>query len=177
MSIINLLFLWNLLFLQAGGDSLFVFPTCQGRALPFLRHAGGRVVQIIQQPLSRGVFWHEYAKIPKAARKIPIAEGDFYWIFAHNCEEPPPFYSMRKTDHPLFHFFLWSFSPMHPLLWHENTAPSGGDCQHHRSHCNKQNADRPFLGQPLVKYQPRKSNRYQHAEFVDRYYHARRSLL
>ena len=41
---------------------------------------------IIQEPLSREVFWHEYAKIPRVARKNPIAEGDFYWIFARNCE-------------------------------------------------------------------------------------------
>ena len=41
---------------------------------------------IIQEPLSREVFWHEYAKIPRVARKNPIAEGDFHWIFARNCE-------------------------------------------------------------------------------------------
>ena len=35
---------------------------------------------------SREAFWHEYAKIPRASRKNPIAEGDFYWIFARNCE-------------------------------------------------------------------------------------------
>ena len=40
----------------------------------------------IWNPLSREVFWHEYAKIPRVACKNPIAEGDFHWIFAHNCE-------------------------------------------------------------------------------------------
>ena len=40
----------------------------------------------IQKPLFREVFWHEYAKIPRDARKNPIAEGDFCWIFARNCE-------------------------------------------------------------------------------------------
>ena len=40
----------------------------------------------IQKPLFREVFWHEYAKIPRVARKNPIAEGDFHWIFARNCE-------------------------------------------------------------------------------------------
>ena len=30
------------------------------------------------------MFWHEYAKIPRVACKHPIAEGDFYWIFARN---------------------------------------------------------------------------------------------
>ena len=33
------------------------------------------------------MFWHEYAKIPRGARKNPIAEGDFCWIFARNCED------------------------------------------------------------------------------------------
>ena len=41
----------------------------------------------IQKPLFREVFWHEYAKIPRVARKNPIAEGDFCWIFARNCED------------------------------------------------------------------------------------------
>ena len=40
----------------------------------------------VQEALFREVFWHEYAKIPRIARKNLIAEGDFYWIFAHNCE-------------------------------------------------------------------------------------------
>ena len=30
---------------------------------------------IIQEPLSREVFWHEYAKIPRVARKNPLAEN------------------------------------------------------------------------------------------------------
>ena len=46
----------------------------------------GLKIVTIQQPLFREVFWHEYAKIPRASRKNPIAEGDFYWIFARNCE-------------------------------------------------------------------------------------------
>lgn len=69
----------------------------------------------VHTPLSRKVFWHEYAKIPKAACKIPIAEGDFYWLFAHNCEELPSFYSMWKTDHPLLHFVLKTHSLQ---IWH-----------------------------------------------------------
>ena len=40
----------------------------------------------IQRLLFRKVFWHEYAKIPRVACKNPIAKGDFYWIFARNCE-------------------------------------------------------------------------------------------
>ena len=40
----------------------------------------------VQEPLFREVFWHEYAKIPRVACKNPIAEGDFCWIFARNCE-------------------------------------------------------------------------------------------
>ncbi len=41
----------------------------------------------VQEPLFREVFWHEYAKIPRVARKNPIAEGDFWWIFDRNCED------------------------------------------------------------------------------------------
>ena len=40
----------------------------------------------VQEPLFREVFWHEYAKISRVACKNPIAEGDFCWIFARNCE-------------------------------------------------------------------------------------------
>ena len=40
----------------------------------------------IQRLLFREVFWHEYAKIPRVACKNPIAKGDFFWIFARNCE-------------------------------------------------------------------------------------------
>ena len=45
-----------------------------------------RLLVTIQKPLFREVFWHEYAKIPRVARKNPIAEDDFHWIFARNCE-------------------------------------------------------------------------------------------
>ena len=31
----------------------------------------------IQNPLSREVFWHENAKIPRHASQNPIATGDF----------------------------------------------------------------------------------------------------
>ena len=45
-----------------------------------------RILVTIQQSLSREVLWHEYAKIPRGACKNLIAEGGFYWIFAHTCE-------------------------------------------------------------------------------------------
>ena len=48
----------------------------------------------VHTPLSREVFWHEYAKIPRIARKNPIAEGDFCWIFARNCEDTEQLYEM-----------------------------------------------------------------------------------
>ena len=41
---------------------------------------------IIQEPLSREVFWHEYAKIPRYASQNAITEGDFQCILARNCE-------------------------------------------------------------------------------------------
>ena len=36
-----------------------------------------RFMITIHQSLPREAFWHEYAK---------HCEGDFYWIFANNCE-------------------------------------------------------------------------------------------
>ena len=44
------------------------------------------ILRNYSEALSREVFWHEYAKIPRVACKNPIAKGDFYWIFARNCE-------------------------------------------------------------------------------------------
>ena len=40
----------------------------------------------IQWPLSREVFWHEYAKIPRHTSQNAITEGDFLCILARNCE-------------------------------------------------------------------------------------------
>ena len=40
----------------------------------------------VHTPLSREVFWHEYAKIPRHTSKNAITEGDFKCIFACNCE-------------------------------------------------------------------------------------------
>ena len=44
------------------------------------------MIVTIQQPLSREVFWHIYAKIPRHTSKNAITEGDFKCIFARNCE-------------------------------------------------------------------------------------------
>ena len=44
------------------------------------------MIVTIQQPLSREVFWHKYAKIPRHTSKNTITEGDFKCIFARNCE-------------------------------------------------------------------------------------------
>ena len=44
------------------------------------------MIVTIQQPLSREVFWHKYAKIPRHTSKNAITEGDFKCIFARNCE-------------------------------------------------------------------------------------------
>ena len=46
-----------------------------------------RIIVTIQNPLSREVFWHENAKIPRQARQNPIAAGDFQWILTRNCED------------------------------------------------------------------------------------------
>ena len=53
-----------------------------------------RFTVTVHIPLSREVFWHEYAQIPRVARKNPIAEGDFCWIFARNCEDTEQLYEM-----------------------------------------------------------------------------------
>ena len=45
-----------------------------------------RINVTIQWSLSREVFWHEYAKIPRHASQNAITEGDFQCILARNCE-------------------------------------------------------------------------------------------
>ena len=40
----------------------------------------------VHTPLSREVFWHEYAKIPRHTSQNAITEGDFKCILARNCE-------------------------------------------------------------------------------------------
>ena len=40
----------------------------------------------VHTSLSREVFWHEYAKIPRHASQNAITEGDFQCILARNCE-------------------------------------------------------------------------------------------
>ena len=62
----------------------------------------------IQQPLSREVFWHIYAKIPRHTSKNAITEGDFKCIFARNCEgtEQLPILNKIITQTPSDTFFL-----------------------------------------------------------------------
>ena len=40
----------------------------------------------VHTSLSREVFWHEYAKIPRHTSQNAITEGDFKCILARNCE-------------------------------------------------------------------------------------------
>ena len=40
----------------------------------------------IQQVLSREVFWHVFAKIPRHTRQNAITEGDLECILTRNCE-------------------------------------------------------------------------------------------
>ena len=40
----------------------------------------------VQNPLSREVFWHEYAKIPRHARQNSITKGDFIEFWLRICE-------------------------------------------------------------------------------------------
>ena len=44
------------------------------------------LIVTVHTPLSREVFWHEYAKIPRHTSQNAITEGDFKCILARNCE-------------------------------------------------------------------------------------------
>ena len=60
---------------------------CTERQLCFAFYTDNEAAIVtIQQPLSREVFWHIYAKIPRHTSKNAITEGDFKCIFARNCE-------------------------------------------------------------------------------------------
>ena len=45
-----------------------------------------KIMVTVQNPLSREVFWHEYAKIPRHARQNSIATGDFIEFWLRICE-------------------------------------------------------------------------------------------
>ena len=60
---------------------------CTERQLCFVFYTDNEAAIVtIQQPLSREVFWHIYAKIPRHTSKKAITEGDFKCILACNCE-------------------------------------------------------------------------------------------
>ena len=60
---------------------------CTERQLCFVFYTDNEAAIVtIQQPLSREVFWHIYAKIPRHTSKNAITEGDFKCVFARNCE-------------------------------------------------------------------------------------------
>ena len=68
------------------GFSHFPYPElCSAKEK---RVHGGNVPAFvtIQQVVSREVFWHEYAKIPRHTSQNAITEGDFKCILARNCE-------------------------------------------------------------------------------------------
>ena len=46
-----------------------------------------RFLVTVQNPLSREVFWHEYAKIPRHARQNSITKGDFIEFWLRICED------------------------------------------------------------------------------------------
>ena len=50
----------------------------------------------IQKVVSREVFWHEYAKIPRHTSQNAITEGDFKCIF-RNCEGTEQLQKMLKN--------------------------------------------------------------------------------
>ena len=58
----------------------------------------GHIVTV-HTPLSREVFWHEYAKIPRHTSQNAITEGDFKCILTRNCEgtEQLQFRNKRKS--------------------------------------------------------------------------------
>ena len=50
-----------------------------------MKYAFGNIITV-HTPLSREVFWHKYAKIPRHTSQNAITEGDFKCILARNCE-------------------------------------------------------------------------------------------
>ena len=51
---------------------------CTERQLCFVFYTDNEAAIVtIQQPLSREVFWHKYAKIPRHTSKNAITKGDF----------------------------------------------------------------------------------------------------
>ena len=70
---------------------------CTERQLCFVFYTDNEAAIVtIQQPLSREVFWHIYAKIPRHTSKNAITEGDFKCIFARNCEGTEQLQFMNK---------------------------------------------------------------------------------
>ena len=70
---------------------------CTERQLCFVFYTDNEAAIVtIQQPLSREVFWHIYAKIPRHTSKNAITEGDFKCIFARNCEVTEQLQFMNK---------------------------------------------------------------------------------
>ena len=63
----------------------------------------------VQNPLSREVFWHVYAKIPRHARQNSIAKGDFIEFWLRICEGTE---QIRILKH----------------FWTQNTSENGGCC-------------------------------------------------
>ena len=72
-----------------------------------MKYAFGNIITV-HTPLSREVFWHKYAKIPRHTSKNAITEGDFKCIFARNCEgtEQLPILNKIITQTPSDTFFL-----------------------------------------------------------------------
>lgn len=72
---------------------------CIERQLCFVFYTDNEAAIVtIQQPLSREVFWHIYAKIPRRTSKNAITKGDLKCIFARNCEGTEQLRSLIVKD-------------------------------------------------------------------------------
>ena len=61
----------------------------------------------VQNPLSREVFWHEYAKIPRHACQNSIAKGDFVEFWHRICEGTEQIRRKVTVQNPLSREVFW----------------------------------------------------------------------
>ena len=72
----------------------------------------------VQNPLSREVFWHEYAKIPRHARQNSITKGDFIEFWIRVCEGTEQIRSKvksKKTVGTMLFFTVFLFFTRHSM--------------------------------------------------------------
>ena len=84
-----------------------------------MKYAFGNIITV-HTPLSREVFWHKYAKIPRHTSKNAITEGDFKCILARNCEGTEQLHANKRQFIKFPRFFL-----PHTHRWQMHGTGSG----------------------------------------------------